>query len=111
MLTDDGIPTIEQQLIDIKEDEEKRQKEKDEQKIKRRNIVNMIKVIALYKMNKNPLINTSDLSHKDKVELIRIMNTYGDKVEKDIQEEFNKVCNETIFYPGADYSQYVVYDC
>ena len=110
-LTVDGIPTIEQQLKDIKEDEEKRKKDIDEQKIKRRNIVNMIKVISLHKMDKNPLINTSDLSHKEKVELIRIMNTYGDKVEMDIQEEFNKVCNETIFSPRADYSTYPVYDC
>ena len=109
LLTADGIPTIEQQLKDLKEDEEKH-KPTDEEKAKHREKIIRIKSICLHKMGKDILINTSYLSYKEKDKLINMMNEYDGISDEKVEEEFNDICNETIFEPKRDYSNFPVYN-
>jgi len=111
-LTADGIPTINQQLKDIKEDEERLKATivSDSEKTKRRDMIIRVKSICLHKMGKDIMVNTSYLSSKEKTKLIELMNEYLLKTEPEIIDEFNDICQETIFETKRDYSNYPVYN-
>lgn len=111
-LTVDGIPTIKQQLKDIEEDEKlmKSNITFSEDVRKRRDIINKLKVICLHKMGKECLANVSLMSHEEKKTLINLMNEYYYSNEENITSEFNKICNDKLFSPGKDYSNYPVYN-
>lgn len=111
-LTADGIPTIKQQLKDIEEDEKlmKSNITFSEDVRKRRDIINKLKVICLHKMGKECLANVSLMSHEEKATLIKLMNEYYYSNEENITNEFNKICNDKLFSPGKDYSNYPVYN-
>jgi len=109
-LTADGIPTIEQQLKDIKEDEEKRIKDIDEIKEHRRNMLMRVKCLCLNKMGKSMFVNTNTLNNREKDKLIKLMNTYTEISSEHIIEEFNELCQDKLFLDGKDYSNLPVYD-
>ena len=69
-----------------------------------------IKSICLHKMGKDILINTSYLINKEKDRLIKLMNEYAEVSDEKIEEEFNEICNDTIFEPKRDYSNFPVYN-
>lgn len=108
-LTADGVPTIEEQLRLIAEEEAKINR--DEQKQKRRDLINRVKTICLSKMGKEPLTNTCALSTREKDVLISMMNLYADKTETMIIDEFNDICTNKIFdNPKYDYANLPIYN-
>jgi hypothetical protein len=105
-LTDDGIPTIETQLREIKEADEK---------IKEYNynkeMVNRVKCISLYKMKKSILTNTLHLNARDRASLQNIMHSYNDIPHAEIIREFNDIANTELFdNPNIDYSNLPIYN-
>lgn len=111
-LTVDGLPTVEAQMRELKRIEalENKIKEINEEKNKRREMINMIRFICLHKMGKSPMINTNYLTNIEKETLILLMNSYGAKVESEIKTEFNNICNQTIFSNKFDYSTLPIYN-
>lgn len=111
-LTPDGIPTIKQQLKDLDDDEKRRQLSKniDSAKEFRKNMLIRVKSLCLDKMGKDILTNTTNLTHREREKLIKLMNEYTGKPTEDIINDFNDLCNEKLFEPRRDYSTFPVYD-
>lgn len=105
-LTDDGIPTIETQLRELNEADE-RIKEYNYNK----EMVNRVKCIALHKMNRHIMTNTLNMNSRDRASLQNIMHSYNDKSHKDIIDEFNDIVNNEIFdNPKVDYNNLPIYN-
>jgi len=105
-LTDDGLLTIETQLRELKEADE-RIKEYNYNK----EMVNRVKCISLHKMNKSIMTNTINMSARDRASLQNIMHTYNDKSHQDIIDEFNDIVNIEIFEnPKLDYNNLPIYN-
>jgi len=92
------------------------EEEKTEEEIKRdrmKEVITMLKVISLNRMNLNPLFNTTQLSSLKRKEFLEIMNSlvneFNEGKEEDIRTEFNTVCIEKLFTNNIDYSQFPVY--
>lgn len=68
-----------------------------------------VKVIALDRMGKPPLMNPSLFNKKEKEELIKHMEETLQLTEDVITELFNEVCLRRIFTEKADYSNFPVY--
>jgi len=112
-LTADGIPTIETQLRQIEEKDIESIKElSEEEKTKKENkdILMRIKCIALNAMDKNILIDPRSLSLRERKEFIKRVEELLILTEEEIKIMFGSICHETIFQPGSDYSNYIVYD-
>lgn len=112
-LTDDGVPTIETQLREIKEkDEELKNKHKEnEEKRYKREMTQRVKCLSLNKMNKHFMMNTIDLNTKERKKLQQIMWSYNDIDHEKIIEEFNElICEELDNVKELDYSKLPVYD-
>jgi len=112
-LTPDGLLTIENQFKKIEEEELANHKEISEEELAKRtkkDILMRIRCIALDAMGKNILTNPRSLSVKDRVQFSRRMNELSILSNEEITQTFNKICHESIFAPGADYSTYVVYN-
>jgi len=112
-LTPDGLLTIENQFKKIEEEELANQKEISKEELATRtkkDILMRTRCIALDAMGKNMLTNPRSLSVKDRVEFIKRMNELYILSNEEITQMFNKICHESIFAPGADYSSYVVYN-
>ena len=105
-LTDDGIPTIETQLRELKEEDEK-MKKRDYNK----EMVNRVKCISLHKMNKSIMTNTLNMNSRDRASLQNIMHSYNDIPHTEIIDEFNEIVNTELFEnPKIDYSQLPIYN-
>jgi hypothetical protein len=112
-LTPDGLLTIENQFRKIEEEEQANQKEISEEELANRtkkDILMRTRCIALDAMGKNMLTNPRSLSVRDRVEFIKRMNELYILSDEEITQMFNKICHESIFAPGADYSSYIVYN-
>lgn len=113
-LTPDGIPTIETQLQILKQEEDKRKEYEQliKEKIEKRDMLQRVKCLALHKMNKSIMTNTLSLSTKDRKKLQNLMWEYNDMDPSIIIEEFNIMCNDTIFNPeeNFDYTKAPIYD-
>jgi hypothetical protein len=112
-LTADGIPTIETQLRQIEEKDIASIKElSEEEKTKKenKNILMRIKCIVLDTMGKNILIDPKSLSLRERKEFIKRVEELLILSEEEIKIMFGNICHETIFQPGSDYSNYIVYD-
>lgn len=109
-LTDDGIPTIETQLREIKLDEEKQTMKLNEEQFYKREMIQRVKCLSLNKMNKDIFTNTNDLKPSDKKKLQEIMYTYNDIDHEQIIKEFNElVCEDYLDNPKYDYSKAPIY--
>lgn len=113
-LTHDGIPTIETQLREIKEDEEKQKlnsKYNDEQKYKRE-MLQRVKCLSLNRMGKSIFTNTFDMKPSDRKKLQEIMWSFNDIDHEEIIKEFNElVCEDYLDnVKEIDYSRLPVYD-
>jgi hypothetical protein len=105
-LTDDGIPTIETQLRELKEADEKIKKHDYN-----RDMLNRVKCIALHKMNKSIMTNTLNMNSRERASLQNIMHSYNDIPHTEIIDEFNEIVNAELFEnPKIDYSQLPVYN-
>jgi hypothetical protein len=92
------------------------EEEKTEEEIKRnkmKEVITMLKVISLNRMNLNPLYNCSILTPHKRKEFLDIMNSlvvdYNEGKKEEIEAEFNTVCIEKLFSNNLDYSQFPVY--
>lgn len=105
-LTDDGVPTIETQLRELKEADD-RIAEYNYNK----QLVNRVKCLALHKMNKPILTNTLNMNSRDRASLQNIMHSYNDIPHQDIIDEFNEIVNIEIFEnPNIDYNNLPLYN-
>lgn len=100
----------------LKEEQEevivlKTEEEKKKEKIK--NLILMFKVITCNRMNLHPLYNLSTLQpsqvERFKNNMESLAEDYNNGMEKEITDEFNKICNDKLFSCGADVSTYPVY--
>jgi transcription termination factor NusB len=110
-LTPDGIPTIEKQLKDIEESERVFKSILDTEKTIDNHFKNMlkrVKFLGLYKMNKDPFMNTSNMSSIEKKILQRKMNEYAGYTETDIITEYNEICCELLSDAKTNYTQFMV---
>ena len=114
-LTHDGLPTIETQLKKLEElDIERETKELSEEELlkkHRREMLQRIRCIALDAMGKNILSDPKQLQPRDKRDFVKRVEELYILSEEEIKIMFGNICHDTIFQSGADYSNYVVYDC
>lgn len=68
------------------------------------------KIIALDKMDKNPLSNPSYFSKKDKTRLTELMTEWFSNTDEEVDKWFNDIVNERILANGLDYQHYPIYD-
>jgi hypothetical protein len=112
-LTPDGIPTLEKQLADIGELDKKYEEDninKDLEKQKQIDRSIKVKSIVLDEMNLSLIFDIRKLNYKDKQRFNDKFHLYWGVEDDFINRKFFKICHETIFAPGADYSNYPVYD-
>jgi hypothetical protein len=105
-LTPDGLPTVETQLQKIQELDEQTNKERPT------GIDNLIKLrcVVMHIIGLSPLTDTRFMSQPVKNQYIRARDTYViDLTQDKLDEDFNKVCHETIFENGEDVSRYPVF--
>ena len=103
--------TPDQLLQQEKEEQENPNIESEEEKEKRmkKEYITKVKVIALDKMDKHPLSNPTYFKTRDKNKLIELMKEVMKQTEEEITNEFNKICNEVLFAPESNYTNYSVY--
>lgn len=111
-LTDDGIPNIETQLREISDYDNKLIDKFITKKdiIYKREMLQRVKCLALDKMGKNYMINTNDLSRKERNKLQEFMHQYNDIDHKKIIEEFNELVSEDLDDVKTDISKLPIYD-
>lgn len=87
------------------EEEIKKQKTKD--------LLLIFKVVSLHRLGYHPIQNTSSFQPMKLKEFLDMMNAliedYNKGLEIEITAEFNKICNDVLFFNHADVSQYPVY--
>lgn len=110
-LTPDGLPTTELQLKKIEEAENKQELTEDEKlKKHRREMLQRIRCIALNAMGKDILFDPRRLQPKDRRDYVKRIEELYILSEEEIIIMFNRLCHDTVFINGADYSNYPVYD-
>ena len=77
--------------------------------LKRNGYITRVKVVALHRNEKHPLVNPSYFSKKEKDRLIKTMEEVMKMSDEDITKEFNEICDDVIFNTRCDYSTYPVY--
>lgn len=106
-LTADGIPNIETQLREMKEQDEKQQIDKVNHN---REMIQRVKCISLFIMGKDIMTNTLNLNKRDRLKLQEIMHSYNDVSEEEIINNFNNIVNEVLFENDkADLSKLPIY--
>lgn len=106
-LTADGIPNIETQLREMKEQDEKQQVDKVNHN---REMIQRVKCISLFIMGKDIMTNTLNLNKRDRVKLQEIMHSYNDISEEEIINNFNNIVNEVLFEnDNVDLSKLPIY--
>jgi hypothetical protein len=68
-----------------------------------------VKIIALDKLEKDPLSNTSYFTNKEKRKLLELMTELFTMSDEEINNKFNTIVNEDILSNGKDVSNYPVY--
>jgi len=112
-LTADGIPTIEKQLADIDKLDKKLEEEQCQKDYERQQQINRsikVKSIVLDEMNLTLIYDIRRLNPKDKKIFNDKFHLYWGVEDDFINRKFANICHETIFAPGADYSNYPIYD-
>ena len=96
----------------LKEEQIKRIYNEEEQiKIKRKQYITKVKLIALNRLGFEPLSNPYNFTQKEKNKVMDMMRVILDNDnEEKITIEFNEVCDDKIFNPKMDYSSYPCYD-
>lgn len=105
-LTPDGLPTVESQLQKIQEIDEQTNKERPT------GIDNLIKLrcVVMHIIGLSPLTDTRFLKQTVKNQYIRARDTYIiDLTQDKLDEDFGRICHETIFENGEDVSKYPIF--
>ncbi len=70
-----------------------------------------IKVVALDKMDKHPLLNPKYFNNRDKTKLGLEMNDiFNNWNDEEIDKEFNSIVNDRILASDLDYNNYPIYN-
>jgi len=94
---------------------EQEQKEKEEAKPltqneidynAKRDYITRVKCVALDLMGKHPLENPTKFTTREKKRLMEQMEMVMTKTDEEIINLFNSTCNEVLFAPEANYTQY-----
>ena len=105
-LTPDGLPTVEAQLQKIQEIDEQTNKERPT------GIDNLIKLrcVVMNIIGLSPLTDTRFLKQSIKNQYTRTRDTYIiDLTQDKLDEDFGRICHETIFENGEDVSKYPIF--
>jgi hypothetical protein len=105
-LTPDGLPTIESQLKKIQEIDEQINIERPV------GIDNLIKLrcVVMHIIGLSPLTDTRFMKQTVKNQYIRARDTYIlDLTQQKLDEDFGRICHETIFECGEDVSKYPIF--
>jgi hypothetical protein len=105
-LTPDGLSTVETQLQKIQELDEQNNKERPT------GIDNLIKLrcVVMNIIGLSPLTDTRFLNQVVKNQYIRARDTYIiDLTQDKLNEDFGRICHETIFENGEDVSKYPIF--
>ena len=105
-LTPDGLLTVEAQLQKIQELDEQLNKERPT------GIDNLIKLrcVVMNIMGLSPLSDTRFMKESIKRVYIRTRDTYIiDLTQSKLDEDFGRICHETIFENGEDVSKYPIW--
>ena len=105
-LTPDGLPTVESQLQKIQELDEQNNKERPT------GIDNLIKLrcVVMNIIGLSPLTDTRFLKQTVKNQYIRARDTYIiDLTQDKLDDDFGRICHETIFENGEDVSKYPIF--
>jgi hypothetical protein len=85
----------------------------EDNKEKLKSLLTIFKVITANRLGYHPLINLSTLQPDQAVRfknnIESLVEDFNNGMEKEITEEFNRICNEKLFHVGADVSSYAVY--
>lgn len=106
LLTPDGLPTVESQLQKIEEIDKQINKERPA------DIDNLIKLrcIVMHIMGLSPLTDMRFMKQVVKTQYVRTRDTYIiDLTQEKLDEDFGRICHETIFENGEDVSRYPVF--
>jgi len=102
--------SVEQVLKEEQEDKEPELTEEEKEKVKRKAYVDMLKVIAFDKLDLPILTNPSNLPKKKKDKVLETMySIMAELAEEELRKEFSRVCDEKLFDPSVDYSQFPIY--
>lgn len=105
-----GTKDAKELLKEEKEEKEPELTEEEKEKIRRKAYIDMIKVIALDRVNLPVLTNPSTLSKQKKDKVMETMYSIMEELaEEELKKEFNRVCHEKLFTPETDYSQFPIY--
>jgi hypothetical protein len=105
-LTPDGLLSVEAQLTKIQELDEQQNKERPT------GIDNLIKLrcVVMNIIGLSPLTDTRFLKQSVKNQYIKTRDTYIiDLTQDKLDEDFGRICHETIFENGEDVSKYPVF--
>ena len=105
-LTPDGLTSTETQLKKIQEIDEQANLERPT------GIDNLIKLrcVIMHIMGLSPLTDTRFMKQAVKNQYIRTRDTYIiDLTQQKLDEDFGRICHETIFENGEDVSKYPVF--
>jgi hypothetical protein len=105
-LTPDGLLTVDAQLQKIQELDEQTNKERPT------GIDNLIKLrcVVMHIIGLSPLTDTRFLKPQIKNLYIRTRDTYViDLTQDKLNEDFGRICHETIFENGEDVSKYPIF--
>lgn len=92
------------------EEKEPELTEEEKEKQKRKAYVDMIKVIAFDRLSLPVLTNPSYLPKKKKEQVLETMySIMAELAEDELKKEFNRVCDDKLFDPSIDYSQFPIY--
>ena len=96
---------LEKEADEADEDGFRKFKEGIDKATRRKEYITRVKVIALDRLGHKPLSNPSYFSKDIKAQITVLMDhIIKDMSEQEIQEEFNEICRNKIFYPGSDAS-------
>lgn len=107
-----GTKSVSELLEEEKKEKETPIKELTQNEIDynfKRELITKVKVIALDKMDKHPLQNPSLFSRREKGKLIEQMEEVLKLPHEEINNIFNKVCNEVLFSQESDITKFPVY--
>jgi hypothetical protein len=105
-LTPDGLLTLDAHIKRIKELDEQTNKERPV------GIDNLIKLrcVTMHIIGQSPLTDTRFMKTSIKNQYIRARDTYIiDLTQEKLNDDFNRICHETIFDNGEDISKYPVF--
>ena len=105
-----GTKNTEELLKEEAEEKEPEMSEEEKEKQRRKAYIDMLKVIALDKLDLPILTNPGCLPKRKKEKVMETMySIMAELAEEEMKKEFQRVCHEKLFVDAVDYSQFPIY--